>query len=390
MANGPTIKTTEELFGEKEKKDRIVSTEALFRPQIQPSKKTFLKDVVSETLKGVGKEVSKGFEWAGKEAKDTLVGISEATKAVPTGILGFFTGWGSSLGALATGKSFQEARAIGGKVGQKISYQPRTKAGQAIAQVPLAPVGLAFQGLDEAAKRIAQGEPETEAMLSIAFQTGAIMLAPALKGAKGQYYRQTIKEATTTPVKLKIFKKMASEAKPAPEVKIAVKEFITQAEKLADKLPAQPGLELRKMRIRQGIASPKEIAIMEPKRGPRAKPTEEVALETIEREGRYIPRTERKGPPSRIRIEKEYPEEYIAKQNKILQTEASILMETKKSPAEIKAFIEHKFCLGQKKWRPRVENIGWEKEYQESFYIKAKREKHGENPQSNGVECCLK
>lgn len=249
--------------------------------------------IAGETLKTTGKDIAKGFEFAGKETVKTLGGISEAIKAVPTGVLGFFGGWASSLGALATGKSFQEAKELGEKVTQKISYQSKGEAGQAISQVPFAPISLAFQGLDEAAKRIAQGEPETEAMLSIAFQTGAIMLAPTVKGAKGQYYRQAIKDAATTPIKLKIFKKMAKEAKPSPEIKVAVNEFITQAEKLAkEEFPAKPGLELRKIWERDKLATPEELGFKKPK----APLTREQQIKAFEQAGKVEVIPSAKGP----------------------------------------------------------------------------------------------
>jgi len=296
----------------------------------------------------------------GKAALETAVGIPEAGGALFTGIPLYIAG---VLGQ--TGKTLHDiwktgGRGIGGigdllrafgeaepikEEWSKLAYQPQTEAGAELSRVAIAPVELYFKGVDELAK-ITTDDPTTQKGIRYLADLALLFAVP-----KAKTY---IKDVMTrkAPIDVGKLRDMMVEAKEVPrEVKENIFDVLEEKEKPPERVPEPtiPETEIRKpaitvdettgdvvaetpevtvtvkrkaeapgakvMRARKKIERIEEVApgIMEykkPKGALKIKTEEDLRAEY----GRKPVPPEKPEPE----IIKEYPPEYIERQNKII------------------------------------------------------------------------
>lgn len=276
MAEDEITLTSEELFGKKDQGD-IVSTEALFRPQIQPPKETpFLKEIVGETLRGAGKDLTR-----------TLTGITETGKALATGV----PAWMGSRPLIPAkllwdvwktgGKevSLEKALKFADKFMEAGTYQPKTPSGQAFAKSAMAPFELYMTGVDKFAKTVAPQDAEAQAAIRVGSE--ALLLAfPFLKGKVKLRISKTIKEGKS-PVPV-IKEVIAQESKIPEPIKTAVKKLPDDLI-MPEEFPKKPGLELRNIWERKGLATSEELGL---KIKPPKTPTRAEQIKAFEEAGK--------------------------------------------------------------------------------------------------------
>jgi len=278
-----------QYFGEEKKEKQTLPFEKWadlqfgLRQRIPPKKTPFLKDVVSETLKGAGKDLT-----------EALVGAKETGMALATGV----PAWMGSRPLIPAkllwdvwktgGKdvSIERAANFANKLMEAGTYQPKTPSGQAFARSAVAPFELYMGAVDKFAKTVAPTDTEAQA----AIRTGgeALLLAfPFLKGKVRLKIGKTISEGKAPiPVMKEI---IAKEPKIPEPIKSAVKKLPDDLIP-AEKLPAQPGLELRKIWERKGLATAEALGLK-----PKKKPlTREQQIKAFEEAGKVekIPPTE--------------------------------------------------------------------------------------------------
>jgi hypothetical protein len=287
-----------------------------------------------------------GLETLGQTAKDIfregVIGPLEAAGQLTSGLLSFPVHLAAKLGIKTiSGKSWVEAEQEARKVSSLIpSPEITTESGKLISEVAGAP----FAGLGWIREQIpkamgVQDEPETSEALKTMFDIG-IFTIPSIK-------RAVISEAGF--IKGKLFKEAI---KSTPEIPEQIKTIV-------DKIPDEQTVDLRPAaeRIKAKTISAEtfkgEQAYKERVHAPIAKTEEQLAQEAFQEKIRQ----ETYGEPTAkgVRIEKGYPPEYIAEQNRILaeqekivQAEAEILKRTGKTEAEINQFIKNDFMDGEK------------------------------------------
>lgn len=241
----------------------------LVSSQVAPQKEPQFGNIVKDTLKGVGQDI---------------FGLIEAPVSLASGLMAFLPSLATNVVAqVHPDISYEEAEELGNQVAGQITYQPTTEMGQKGAELLGLPFQLLTEMLDEWAEASAPGDPNSQAVFRTLAWLSAIIAGPAIKSG--------IKQQAATW-------KARGKAVP-PEV---VKTIATQEiQKVAQE------------QFRFGEKPAGEIELGAPK----LKTDADIAMEAMAERGRYIPsaRPEVKPKP---RIIKEYPEEYVAKQKKVI------------------------------------------------------------------------
>jgi hypothetical protein len=230
----------------------------------------------------------------------------EAPYSIATGFAAFIPSWLTGIFAQAHPDiGYEEAEKLGQELAEKIVYQPKTEIGQMGAQTLGKPFAEITEGLQELSEKAAPGDPESQSVFRTLAWGAVLAAAPTIKSG----VKQSIAAL-----------KAKGKSLPPEVVKAIVEQEITKVAKEQFKFGEEP------------------VAGVVRKGAPQLKTNVELGLEKMDKRG------VREG--AKPIIKKAYPEGYIEKQNKILQTEADILKRTKKPEAEITEFIENDFMDG--------------------------------------------
>lgn len=148
------------------------------RKPLEMPKRPGILSIVGDTLGATAKDIGKGAAYDARQVGGAVEGVARAV----AGAAGFIPGLAATLGSKTFGgKNWQEAGQVGGKVvgamtGGANRLLPESRFYEEALSAP-------FALPSKAAEAMAQGDPETQAMLEAA--SGVLMLAfPYLKGKK--------------------------------------------------------------------------------------------------------------------------------------------------------------------------------------------------------------
>ncbi len=313
-------------------------------PQQEPTKPQITwEDVLSpimesqEKLWGGGLGVKIGGKTPTQQVGEEIIGLGEGAVSAASGLIAFIPSLIAGVGAKAMGKSFQEAEAVQQKIASLLTHEPITEKGETYSEIANSPFAMIGHIIEKGAE-LGADDPETESMLRMAGGVGLLVAGAYLHGNA----KAVVEQAVKTGKSLKQVKNIIKKSKEVPpEAKVMVEkipdlppELKPSPEQIAEQkmIHEQAGVAHQETLAKKmaELKGEKPIVFKEPYKEPRGAPklkTQEELRLQAEFPTRPVP-----GKPKKpAKVIKEYPEEYITEQNRLIMEEK--LREAEKQPS---------------------------------------------------------
>jgi len=177
-------------------------------------------EIAKDTLADVARKLTTPLKQAGEH----IVGLGEAGVSAMSGLASFPVSWAGGLGAKTFGgKSWQEARDISQNISQFMTHEPTTEKGKVYTDIAMSPFAALGWLTEKGTEKMAEGDPETQAMLTFASEAALLTLLPHLKGGAKKAIQRTVEQGKAIPSKL--FKKLAEKSEAPPPMKQQIQQI---------------------------------------------------------------------------------------------------------------------------------------------------------------------